>query len=603
MIKRILTLLLCLVLGMSILSGCKLLVLDEDKDMAEAVAVIESRSLPIKVLDENGNQKDSVYKTEEKVISKLELYNAYRQFGSAYQNQYGLTVEQAYETLLNQLVERELLLIEAEKLIASNQIRLKQSELNKIWKDIYSKVDDALYSYETDIAKEYDEEIYTRDQGVEITPDWPVFQYPNAPELDDDVEYPIENNIIMDEEVWTPEGSRGPIFDYAIIEFGTDAAKQEYFQSAEYRSAALKTEALRRFFQSIRDNLNPDILSSADAAKFEQDLKVIDQYKNAQPHEFGKLYNKLQDFWFIKYMYYDSAYSSMLFTKLQEYVNSDVAVSEDEVVNYYNKKLAEQKASFDADIANYISALKDGKELILYHPQDVKWFYVKHILVPFSDQQKADLENLKRQGSTENRYKIEREKKSKEIKSYEHINGFNVGEPKPISQIEGEIYEKMTKCEGVSYNAETTFEELIFKYNTDPGIFNNVKGYGMQYTDEKGTSGFMIEFEEASFKLYEKGVVGAIEKAVTDYGVHYIMLSSIVKPGTVELGEYTSVFADGLRDTKVSEALQKELLDKKKADAFNNYQNKILKQLNREWKPYITLYKDRYERLVKNAKG
>src|SRR5690606_14437460 len=116
------------------------------------------------------------------------------------------------------------------------------------------------------------------------------------------------------------------------------------------------------------------------------------------PHEFAKLYTQLQDFWFIRYLYYENAYNAMLFIKLQEYAEKDVAVTEEEVKAYYNKKLAEQKASFDADISNYISALKDGNDLILYHPQDVKWFYVKHILIPFSDEQKAKIDEYKKLG-------------------------------------------------------------------------------------------------------------------------------------------------------------------------------------------------------------
>ena len=603
MIKKLLTILLCIALGLGVLSGCRLFVLNEEKDLAESVAVIASRTLPIKIKKDNGGFEDSMFTSEERVVSKLELYNVFRQYGQDYQSQYGMSAQEAYDKLLDQLIERELLINEAQRLIAANLIKFRQSELNQIWKNVYDQIDDELYEFETEIAKEYDQEIYIRGQGEDLEPDWPVLEYAYAPDEDEDSDYEIKDNIIMDEEPWQPEGSRGPIFDYSIIEHGAEKAKQAYFKTDEYRLAALKTEDLRRFLQGIRERINPDILSPANAAKFEADLKKIDQYKNTPPHEFAKLYTQLQDFWFIRYLYYENAYNAMLFNKLQEYAEKDVAVTEEEVKAYYNKKLAEQKASFDADISNYISALKDGNDLILYHPQDVKWFYVKHILIPFSDEQKAKIDEYKKLGVSEEAVKAFRDKLAGQITSYAHEFGYNVGEPKHISVIENEIYGEMKHLEGKSSSAERKFEQLIFKYNTDPGIFNNVKGYGMQYATEKGESGYQLEFEEASFKLFEKGVLGAIEKAVTDYGVHYIMLSSIVKPETKQLGEYTSVFQDGLHDTTYQKALEKELLDKKKADAFTNYQNQILKQLNREWKPYITIYKDRYKRLVKLAKG
>lgn len=603
MIKKLITILLCIALGMGILSGCKLFVLDEERDMAESVAVIASRTLPIKIKKDDDTFEDGAFTSEERVISKLELYNVFRQYGESYQSQFGFSAEEAYDKLLDQLIERELLLNETQRLIAANQIMFRQSELNQIWKDVYDQIDNGLYEFETEIAKEYDQEIYIRGQGEDIQPDWPVLEYAYAPEEDKDSDYEIKDNIIMDEEPWEPEGSRGPIFDYSIIQYGTDEAKQEYFKSDEYRLAALKTEALRRFLQNIRENINPDILSPANATKFEADLNKIDQYKNAQPHEFAKLYNQLQDLWFIRYLYYENAYNGMLFNKLQEYAEKDVTVTEEEVKNYYDKKLAEQKAFFDADISNYISALKDGNDLILYHPKNVDWFYVKHILIPFSDEQKAKIDNYKKLGVTEEEVKAYRLRLADQITSYEHEFGYNVGDPKHISIIENEIYREMKHLEGKPKSAERAFEKLIFRYNTDPGIFNNVKGYGMQYTTQKGKSGFQPEFEEASFKLFEKGVIGAIEKTVTEFGVHYIMLSSIVKPGEKALGEYTSVFQDDLHDTTYEKALKKELLDKKKADAFNNYQNQILKQLNRDWEPYITIFKDRYKRLVKLAKG
>ncbi len=600
MIKKLLTILLCGVLGMSILSGCSLFVLDEDKDMAEAVAVIASKTVPIEVIQENGDKVRSTFTSEEKVISKLELANIFNQYGANYQQNYGFSVEQTFETLLNQLVDRELLLIEAEKLIASNQIRFKQSEFNKIWKDVYKTVDDSLYSFEKDIAKEYNENIYTRGTGEDLKPDWPTLVYANEPEQDSGTEYDIEDGIIMDEQKWVPEGSRGPIFDYSIINNGTEEAKAKYFASEEYRFAALKTEALRRFLENIRQNLKADVLSKADQQKYKADLTLIDSYKNTKPYKYAELYKKLQDLWFVKYMYYDNAYNSMLFTKLQEYVEKDVSVTEEEVRAYYDRTLAQQQESFK-NINNYLSAMKDGKQIVLYHPTNGNWFYVKHILLPFSDEQAAKVKSLK---GTKDSIEAQRQRIAQEITSYMHIDGYNVGKPIPIRDILSDIYSEMNHLAGRSKAAESKFEDLIFKYNTDPGIFNNVNGYGMQYLpNDTGKSGYVAEFEEASFELYKQGTLGAVKEVVTDFGVHVIMLSSKVEFGTRALGEFTSVFQDNLHDTTYSKALEKELLNKKKTDAFTNYQNQILTQLNRDWEPQITLYQKRYQRLIKAVKG
>lgn len=604
MIKKILTILLCGVLGLSILSGCSLFVLDEDKDMAEAVAVIATKTVPLKIMQNDGSYKEETFTSEEKVISKLELVNIFRQYGADYQKNYGYSVKDTFKTLLDQLVDRELLVIEAEKLIKTNHIRFKQSEFNSIWKNVYDAIDDSIYTYEGDIAKEYEENIYTRGEGEDLEPLYPTLTYANAPDEDKDIEYEIDDDgIIADEEKWQPEGSRGPIFDYTIIEHGTDDAKQKYFDSEDYRSAALKSEALRRFFENIREYLNSAILSKADLAKYNADLAIIDLYKNTTPYKYAELYKKLQDFWFVKYVYYNNAYNSMLFTKLQEYVEEDISVSEEQVRDYYNKTLAQQKESFK-DVNAYLSAVKEGKQIILYHPNPVtaEWFYVKHILIPFDDNQKAHLEGLKTQGNTDSYIKNERQRLADNITSYEHADGYNVGNPLHISKILGDINSQMSSLTGQA--AERRFEDLIFKYNTDPGIFNNVNGYGMQYTpDNLQASGYMTEFTQAAFDLYEQDVLGATKQVVTDYGVHVIMLSSVDEYGTRELGDYTSVFKDGLHDTTYKEALEKELLSKKKSEAFTNYQNKILKQLHREWEPHITIYEKRYKRLIKTVEG
>lgn len=616
MIKKILIILLSAILGLSVLSGCSLFVLDETKDAAEAVAIIKSRTFDIRVLQEDGSYTEDKFISEEKEISKAALANAYNQYASEYQKDGTKTVEETFDAVLDLMVNRELLIIEAERLIATNELKMKQSEINEIWKNVYTSLDDMIYSFETEIAKEYEEDIYIRGEGTEKKPDWATLVYANLPE-EAEIEYETVNGVIQDEAAWTPEVSRGPIFDFEIINNGTDEQRAAYFQTPSYREAARKTEALKRFLNFIKENVEPEILSKADYERYMNDLKVINSYTNAMPYKYVEMYKKLQDLWIIKYLYYDNAYSNKLFVKLQEFIEGDISVSNEEIQTYYNKLFAEQQLSFKTT-ANYLTAQKDATNLIVYHPANVKWFNVKHILLKFDEAQTAKITTLKSlYGDGTDMFLSERKKMAKQITAYAHPEGYNEGDPISVISIMNEVNSKMMNLEGKSNSAENMFEDLIFKYNMDEGMFNNVNGYGMQYLSggDVSSTGYMKEFSEASFKLYERyiskntnaygSIIGTSvdDMVITDYGVHILMLSSVAQPGQKTIGEHTSVFADGLHDFTFREAIEKKLLEQKKTDAFTNYQNQILIQLNREWENHMDLFPKRYERLIKNAKG
>lgn len=599
-------------MAMSILAGCSLLELDEAKDNAEAVAVIPSITTEVRVKQPDGKYVRQSYTTEERVITKAQLIALFNNNASQYSN---TEPEEIFEDLLSQLIDNELLLIEAERLIFANEIVIKQKEYNDIWKQVYDRIDEELYKYEKQIAKEYEQDIYEKGQTVESNTKYPVLQKP----------FPLEEDEEEDEDIWTPENNRGPVFNYEILNNGTAEQKSAYFRTEEYLQAARKTEALKRYFEYIRENYQVDLLTKEQRAEFDKDFEKVDAKKGLPIWEYAKLYYQMKDFWFVKNTYYEYSYKSMLLEKLKEYAQGEQEVSDKEIRDFYNSKLAEQRATYSANINDYINAMKSN-EIVLYHPANTNFFYVKHILISFTQAQLSDIALYKKSGKSDEQVQAYREKLANSIMLYEHRDGYDYGKPMSLSVAENDIYNSMRGKTGLA--AEQEFERLIYKYNVDDGMFNNFRGYGMQYKDKEsadyieGYSGYVAKFEEASNKLYEqylelkrqgmdkRAATGLMsERVVSEYGVHYIMFSQAVNAYVIgekaELeSNYTNIWGDlGDRERSQSyyDALKTELNKQKKNEAFNKYSSQIVKKLRTEWGDSIKTFPKKYAKLVKEV--
>ena len=85
------------------------------------------------------------------------------------------------------------------------------------------------------------------------------------------------------------------------------------------------------------------------------------------------------------------------------------------------EQLAQQIDNFTSDISNYYSAVTNG-DTILYFA-DAEYFWVKHILIPFSDKQTADLEAYKADGNTDADVAKFREQLGRQVVVYKHVDG------------------------------------------------------------------------------------------------------------------------------------------------------------------------------------
>lgn len=591
--KKILCLLLTIVLSLSVFTGCSLFTYDNERDNKQVVATIDSV-----VIEQVSGAEKLTFKTEKKKIYKYELINAINTTGASLINSgYYSDLEEVIEILLNQMVARELVLNEADAQLSFGNITWGQAEENEVKKGIYTSIDNELASFRREILIEHgeaaaDTEGTQADSAESTETTYPVEEVEEVGEYDDwtkpalvaelvaranitdeakaDIyeekisEYSITKLIAMLEkqdqeaitEVWTPDTLRYPGL------YGSD----------EVRS--LEIEAMRRFMSMLADVVEDDYrLTDKQRSTFSKELKNLNKVADSQGISF--VYPLLGDTAIMEYLVGINYRENVKVTLLQNHITDNVDVTEEEVLARYNQLLATQKSTYDANVQTFYDAVTAGDTNVLYYPNS-NYYYVKHILIPFSDAQTNEL-NLYKEGegkfAGDDAIKAFKEKLGKQVKGFEHRDGEDYGKPISIDAIYADIVRTMEAA--TSYkDKERAFDSLIYKYNTDPGIFGNELGYAVtaKFADgEEYDTTYMEEFSRAADELYRNGEVGAISApAVTDYGVHVLYLSKIPTAGEiVGINDYLSY---GERTT-MFEIIEEEQRTEKINNEFYKWQN------------------------------
>ena len=233
--------------------------------------------------------------------------------------------------------------------------------------------------------------------------------------------------------------------------------------------------------------------------------------------------------------------------------------------------------------------------------RDDSYFYVKHILLPFSEKQTAALTAYKNDPKNAGKdYRIMRDTQMvNETVVYAHVNGENdLSNPKTVNEVFDEIYGAMALVASNPKEAERKFDELTYKYNTDTGAFGYGKAYAVKRNDDEGHSGYMEEFYDGAIKLYDEHKVGEVlpEIVVTDYGVHIMYFSQAVVPGTIRtLNDYLT---PGAYKT-VRESFAEVIRSTKENNAFTSWQNERITYY-REKPGTVKTYEKRYKSLYED---
>ncbi|MCQ2382252.1 MAG: hypothetical protein MJ060_00185 [Clostridia bacterium] len=219
-----------------------------------------------------------------------------------------------------------------------------------------------------------------------------------------------------------------------------------------------------------------------------------------------------------------------------------------EAIAYYQQKVADtinnQKNFPDPNLESTV--MSSGLADVYYLPQNIanNLFTVSHILVGFTDEQKAEYKRIESEKTKNPSYNAQNDlNKLYAATKSNDVSAFDV------------LLEVQTALEKLDdLNAKCkTFREYINKYNSDPGMQNleqldsNSKPkheYLMSGTAENNQ---MVEkFTEASIELFDAGIKGEISGLVwTEYGAHIIMY-------TRDVADFIFTGVKGLEDTSIN---------------------------------------------------
>lgn len=511
--------------------------------------------------------KTATGKTEGEAFYKTTMIDYFDQYAYSMVTEQGYTVEECFDEFIERLYTSYLTGVEADIYKAGGYIENGYNgwgvtEWNTVNKSIYDQIDMTLEDLYAEISSDYDQTWPDISEGTEEDT-----EYPTPPDEDKDEEYE------KDYEVWhiTQEPER-------CIGTSSDALLN-----------SLQRKGMRKFVDTIEDVIE-DAYTVSDAERAHY-LSEISEMRELITSVEGidKLYITLYKYDVIWYLYGESEEYSLKTSELKDYIVKDVTEDEAGARVAYSTELAAQKAEFTEDIEAYYTAAT-GNETILYFA-DEEIFWVKHILIPFSDEQTAELEKFKSSGNSDADIERKREELGRSVKVYKHVNGnADTSKEYTIYEAWSDIKAKMDAVASDPYAASRTFEELIYTYNTDDGIFNNEMGYAVTATseDEGGADEtYMIEFateSRALYKAYKKGMslydfkasdpndayeltefddkngdvvkVGSISAPVlTDYGWHIMYLNFVPRAGQIRSfdeyltsGRYTTVGSSFMAD-------------------------------------------------------
>lgn len=364
---------------------------------------------------------------------------------------------------------------------------------------------------------------------------------------------------------------------------------------------SLEREALVRTIAYLKEVLEDnETLTAEETAKVKDSFEVIDDVRKNKGT--ADLYNTIATSYAMEIMVGESYREQILVNLLQEYIESTVSVSDNEVVSKYTTMLADQKAQYSANESAYVSAM-DSNTTVLYHPQTNAYF-IKHILIPFTAEQTAELNSYSGSASQvelDNMLEY-RDRLASNLIGYAHVDGEDdKTNPLTIDQIASEISSKVNSA-STMVEKDRIFSELVYKYSTDSGSIERRFGYSesKEFADgEKST--YVEEFAAAAKELYEKGELGAVSgKVVTNYGVHILMLVRTNNQAqTIGLDDYAST-SD--RRT-VRQILTDEIYNTKLSAIFSNWTTENLRNnYKSNVKNYTSVYSNIVEEMINNQK-
>lgn len=194
-------------------------------------------------------------------------------------------------------------------------------------------------------------------------------------------------------------------------------------------------------------------------------------------------------------------------TSVRKYLEENYVPSEEDVKNFYDTNLADQKRLLEEDMNNFSVFAKSN--LTMYIPSGLR--YVHSILIAIPTDARSEILKL-RAGSDEDK------KKADELMNAE------------LAKIRARAEECFAKLE-----AGEDYEKLLDQYGDDPGMKSDSENRKTGYILYEGDEGYDKAFMDAAFALEKPGDTTALVPSA--FGYYIIRLNEITTEKTLSLEE------------------------------------------------------------------
>lgn len=558
-------------IGVTALSGCNIITVDNNRDMKQVVATVNI-----------GNERA---KTEE--ILKQDIVMMYLNYGSNLSQ--SMSQSEIVEYIVNQLINNRILIQSAMKSFEEDDSFIKNESKEKWDAERYLTLSDTMDGDQIKELSDVREAEYTTIRSI---------------------------NRLIDSYVENSEDKVSDALSEEVRTVPTDAANEEISakEKSDYIAKGIDTGSndkdRRKAYNNVLELLEENGLLGDD---YDNDIResiyykelltsseesiLIEKFRNGIMAEARKkvtyrmlsekyleMYNAQQN----DYEFSDTAFSGALssatpdkpviYTPFGGYVyvqNLLLGASEEQTAAITAMKETTKNKTEIAEKRRSIlqsTVAKDLRSTWILSGYDfdfaTKKFTGDYAYLDDSVTFQGEVTQLKAKTDTESaEYRVDsvREIKLDDFIS-EFIDGYlygNAGTVEPDGN--PSVYKKVkVAVADKPADYEDKINELLFAFSTDPGSLNTTKGYVVApKPDFDGSETYMQEFADAARELIELGGYSYII-AATDYGYHFMFLSEIVGADTnyATLNDFLGV-AD---DESGAQLLESMLADWENAD-------------------------------------
>lgn len=547
-IKRFMFVALTCFMAIFTFSGCNLWSLNTTKYLSQTVATFNNLSVDLE-----------------------KTYNAYYNYGNYYYDGQGTPTLNGITLTATQLINREIVLDYLKE--GEGKITLTTAQLNEVWQNVYDSINSSILTLEDQIRKDAKE------------------PRPDASTTEDSTEadgYKKAYAAYEKSYIWEGGELKQVEENIKVENFSKDIFQLSQSELDDMTTAEKAKLAYQNFIATrwnYTDN-SADSYSNQALIKYIKNLRSIEKGKNLSTVSEEIFYREMDRL-------FNAYYEDQLLTVYQEnYKKTADVITSDLVLQKFNNLMAQQRENYLAAPDEYTTAMKTTTTKVLYHINAGDWFNVSHVLVKFSDEQTAELTQLKTDLANGKISQSYYDTRVEQIKANTMAENRKTGEKITVDKLLKQLQEDLTGKSSATKLA--IFNEYIYTYGMDDGANNAELAYRIP-TDSANDS-MVTPFANAAREI-RKGSVGNISSAVeTEYGYHIIMYlgetKTLPSDGKVTMAALDSYLLNPLNNKSMLDYILEQIT----VDNYSKHETALLTKLkiNGEVKLYQSVLEQIY---------